>query len=154
VQAMLAPHRGRPVPPLDRLSSVEAAYTLVQRELPGRTPTSVVFPNNRVGSPHHYLVWTKGSSPLTSRLFTPVLIDAERGELAMVVDLPWYLRAIQVSRPLHFGDYGGLPLKVIWFVLDLITIVVLASGLYLWLSRRRSPIEAQLAELEGVADEA
>jgi hypothetical protein len=39
-------------------------------------------------------------------------------------------------------------------VLDLITIVVLASGLYLWLSRRRSPIEAQLAELEGVADEA
>ena len=154
VQLMLAPYRGRPVPPLDRLASVEAAYALVQRDLPGRTPTSVVFPNNRIGSPHHYLVWTKGSSPLTSRLFTPVLVDAERGEIAMVVDLPWHLRAIQVSRPLHFGDYGGLPLKAIWAVLDVVTIVVLASGLYLWLSRRRSPIEAQLAELEGVADEA
>ncbi len=67
----------------------------------------------------------------------------------MVVDLPWYLRAIQVSRPLHFGDYGGLPLKIICLVLDLITIVVLGSGLYLgcraaarrskrnWLSSRR-----------------
>ncbi len=65
---MLAPYRGRPVPPLDQLSSVEAAYTLVQRDLPGRTPTSVVFPNNRVGSPHHYLVWTKGSSPPWARV--------------------------------------------------------------------------------------
>ncbi len=154
VQAMLAPYRGRAVPALDRLSSIEAAYVLVQRELPGRTPTSVVFPNNRVGSPHHFLVWTKGSSPLTGRLFTPVLVDAERGELSMVVDLPWHLRAIQVSRPLHFGGYGGLPLKFIWAVLDLVTIVVLASGLYLWLSRRRAPIEVELAELEGVADEA
>jgi uncharacterized iron-regulated membrane protein len=98
---------------LDRLSSIEAAYVLVQRELPGRTPTSVVFPSNRVGSPHHFLVWTKGSSPLTGRLFTPVLVNAERGELAMVVDLPWHLRAIQVSRPLHIGDCGGLPLKII-----------------------------------------
>lgn len=154
VQAMLAPYRGRAVPALDRLSSIEAAYVLVQRELPGRTPTSVVFPTNRVGSPHHFLVWTKGSSPLTGRLFTPVLVDAERGELSMVVDLPWHLRAIQVSRPLHFGDYGGLPLKFIWAVLDLVTIVVLASGLYLWLSRRRAPIDVELAELEGVADEA
>jgi uncharacterized iron-regulated membrane protein len=35
-----------------------------------------------------------------------------------------------------------------------VTIVVLASGLYLWLSRRRSPLEARLAELESAADEA
>lgn len=154
VQAILMPYRGRPLPSPDRLSSVQAAYALVQRVLPGRTPTSIVFPNDRVGSPHHYLIWTKGSSPLTSRLLTPVLIDAERGELATVVELPWYLRALQVSRPLHFGDYGGLPLKIIWAVLDLVTIVVLASGLYLWLSRRRSPAEGDAAEIEAQTDEA
>jgi uncharacterized iron-regulated membrane protein len=53
--------------------------------------------------------------------------------------LPWYLRALQVSRPLHFGDYGGLPLKIIWALLDLAAIVVLASGVYLWLGKRKSP---------------
>jgi uncharacterized iron-regulated membrane protein len=152
VQAMLLPYRGQPVPSPDRLASVQVAYALVQRDLPGRTPTSIVFPNDRIGSPHHYLVWTKGSSALTSRLLTPVLIDAERGALAMVVELPWYLRALQVSRPLHFGDYGGLPLKIIWAVLDLITIVVLASGLYLWLSRRRSPTVVEEAEIEAEAN--
>jgi uncharacterized iron-regulated membrane protein len=91
---------------------------------------------------------------LTARLFTPVLVDARTGALTAVVQLPWYLRALQVSRPLHFGDYGGLSLKIIWALLDLVTIVVLGSGLYLWLSRRRSPIEARLAELASVADEA
>jgi uncharacterized iron-regulated membrane protein len=48
-----------------------------------------------------------------------------------------------VSRPLHFGDYGGLPLKIIWALFDLVTIVILGSGLYLWLSRRASVEEAE-----------
>ena len=45
-------------------------------------------------------------------------------------------RRIQLQ-PLHFGDYGGLPLKVIWAALDMLTIVVLGSGLYLWWIRRK-----------------
>ena len=48
---------------------------------------------------------------------------------------PWYVTALQLSEPLHFGDYGGLPLKVLWALLDILTIVVLGSGLYLWLKR-------------------
>lgn len=151
VQAMLMPYRNRPLPPVDRLASVEAVYRLVQRDLPGRTPTNVVFPNDRVGSPHHYLVWTKGNSALTSRLLTPVLVDAERGELARIVELPWYLRALQLSRPLHFGDYGGLPLKILWALLDLVTIVVLVSGLKLWLSRDPSPIGQPIIEEPAAA---
>ena len=43
----------------------------------------------------------------------------------------------RLSRPLHFGDYGGLPLKIIWALLDLAAILVLASGVYLWLGKRR-----------------
>jgi uncharacterized iron-regulated membrane protein len=62
--------------------------------------------------------------------------------------MPWYLRALEVSRPLHFGDYGGTPLKIIWAVLDLVTIIVLCSGLYLWIARRKSAA-ARIAELEA-----
>jgi len=32
---------------------------------------------------------------------------------------------------------GGLPLKILWAVFDLLTIIVLASGLKLWMGGRR-----------------
>ncbi len=51
--------------------------------------------------------------------------------------MPWYLRALEVSRPLHFGDYGGTPLKFIWAMFDIATIAVLASGFYLWVTKGR-----------------
>ena len=50
-------------------------------------------------------------------------------------ELPWYLTALLVSQPLHFGDYGGMPMQIIWALLDIATIIVLGSGLYLWLKR-------------------
>lgn len=55
------------------------------------------------------------------------------------------MTALLVSQPLHFGDYGGMPLKVLWAALDVITIVVLGSGLYLWWQRRKKPIEELLS---------
>jgi uncharacterized iron-regulated membrane protein len=43
-----------------------------------------------------------------------------------------------ISQPLHFGDYGGGWMKFLWALLDLATIVVLGSGLYLWFKRGRA----------------
>jgi uncharacterized iron-regulated membrane protein len=51
--------------------------------------------------------------------------------------MPWYITALFVSQPLHFGDYGGMPMKIVWALLDILTIVVLGSGLYLWIVRRK-----------------
>ncbi len=148
VQAMLAPWRGQPAPALEELSSPQAALETARRALPGDVVTSIVFPGGETGSAHHYLLWAKGATPLTSRLFSPVLVDARSGKLTAVVSMPWYLRALEISRPLHFGDYGGLPLKILWALLDMVTIVVLGSGLYLWFSRRRSPIDRRVRQLE------
>jgi uncharacterized iron-regulated membrane protein len=143
VKAILSPFRGTPVPTESELSSPQAAFDTAKAALPDMTANSVIFPGSPFGSPYHYLIWTKGREPLTSRLFSPALVDARSGKLASVVGMPWYLRALEVSRPLHFGDYGGLPLKIIWALFDLVTIVVLCSGLYLWLSRRASVEEAE-----------
>jgi uncharacterized iron-regulated membrane protein len=145
VKTMLEPLHGKPVPAESELSLPQAAYDTVRAALPNMTATSVVFPGSPFGSPYHYLIWTKGRQPLTSRLFSPVLVDARTGALTSVIEMPWYLRALEVSRPLHFGDYGGMPLKIIWALLDVLTIAVLGSGLYLWLSRR-SPVTAGHAE--------
>lgn len=60
--------------------------------------------------------------------------------------MPWYITALLLSQPLHFGDYGGMPLKIIWALLDLVTIVVLVSGVYLWWKRLRQRGDAEAAE--------
>ena len=147
-----APYRHKSMP--KEFSSVDAAIQTTAEALPGMKITSVQFPN--LVHPHHYLVWTKGKAPLTSRLFTPALIDAETGKLTVAKGLPWYLRTLEVSRPLHFGDYGGMPLKIIWALFDLALITVLLSGVYLWLSRRKTPVEDELdrlVKLEELATE-
>jgi uncharacterized iron-regulated membrane protein len=153
VAAMLAPWRGAPPPSEMELSSVQGALETAERAAPGMTFTSVTYPGDVNGSPYHYLFWGHGSSNLTSRLFTPVLVDARTGQLTAVVETPWYLHALDVSVPLHFGDYGGLPLKIIWALLDLMTVVVLASGLYLWLSRRQPVVGNRVDALEPMESE-
>jgi uncharacterized iron-regulated membrane protein len=143
---LLAPDRDTAIPA--QLASADAAVATVRRALPDMKATSVIFPTSRFGSPRHYLIWTRGKTALASRLFTPALVDAETGQLVSTRELPWYLRALEISRPLHFGDYGGLPLKIIWALLDLITIAVLGSGLYLWFARSKTAMHEHLAEIE------
>jgi len=38
---------------------------------------------------------------------------------------------------LHFGNYGGLPVKVVYAILGLALTVVSATGVYIWLGKRR-----------------
>lgn len=138
VKTMLQSYAGKQSPQQNELHSLQAAYDTAKAALPGMVVTSIVFPGNKFGSPYHYLLWAKGDKPLTARLFNPVLVDARTGRLAAIVKMPWYLRSLEVSRPLHFGDYGGTPLKVLWILFDIATIVVLISGIYLWFARRKS----------------
>ncbi|WP_313464857.1 PepSY-associated TM helix domain-containing protein [Achromobacter sp.] len=141
---ILEPYKGQTVP--TELASAQLAADTAKKALPGNEVSFIAFPGNAFGSPHHYIAWMRGDTPLTSKLNTPVLVDGKTGALTTVAKMPWYLTALEVSRPLHFGDYAGLPLKIIWALLDLITIVVLVSGLYLWVARRRAT-EARINEL-------
>ena len=58
--------------------------------------------------------------------------------MTSATQFPWYIHAVEISRPLHFGDYGGLPLKILWAALDLIAIAVLVSGIVLWVSKGKA----------------
>lgn len=138
VNKMLLPYRNKPAIPVAELSSPQAAYDSISKALPDMTVTSIVFPGAPYASSQHFLLWAKGNTPLKSRLFSPCLVDARTGNIAKVLEMPWYLRALEVSRPLHFGDYGGMPLKVLWAIFDVVAIVVLWSGVYLWWKRRRT----------------
>jgi len=145
--AMIAPYKDKPVP--ERFVSLDAAVRTAMEAAPGTRPQFVAFPGVRFSSNHHYAVWLKGATPATNRILTPALIDAETGALTEMRSMPWYMLALRLSQPLHFGDYGGLPLKILWAALDVAAIVILGSGLYLWVVRRRTPVETRLKELDG-----
>lgn len=145
---LLAPYRDQAPP--ERYTSLQHSYERAQAAEPDKTLAFIAFPGTAFSSPHHYAMFMRGDTPLTSRLVKPVLMDAGRGELTASVELPWYLTALLVSQPLHFGDYGGMPMQILWALLDIITIVVLGSGLYLWI-RRREP-RSLIDEAEAVVD--
>jgi len=123
--------------PAGKLTSVDAALATARNVLPGGALVSLFYPGAGFSTPRHYAIFAKGDQPITSELFYAALVDAETGQLATVYHMPWYAKALLLSQPLHFGDYGGIPLKIIWALLDVITIVVLGSGLYLWKVKRR-----------------
>jgi uncharacterized iron-regulated membrane protein len=127
-------------PPPARYAPVDAAVEIARRAEHGMAPAFIAFPGSSFSSKNHYAIFMRGNSPVTSRLLKPALIDVETGKLTDSRELPWYVATLLLSQPLHFGDYGGMPLKIAWAALDLITIAVLGTGVYLWPRRRRSRI--------------
>jgi len=139
--AMIAPYRD--APPLTELAPATRLLEIAAEAAPGMRPDFIAFPGTRFSSEHHYAVFMKGSTHLTSHLLTPVLIDAATLQVTAVGQRPWYMDAMGMSQPLHFGDYGGMPMKVLWAVLDVLTIIVLGSGVYLWWVRRRASLKTE-----------
>ncbi|WP_051971583.1 PepSY domain-containing protein [Massilia sp. 9096] len=160
VAAMVKSHAG--LPPLDPkapMASMEASVANARAAQPGMQVAFIAFPGTGFASPHHYGVYMRGDRALTARLVKPVLVDARTSQVADQRSLPWYLTVLLLSQPLHFGDYGGAPLKLVWALLDVATIVVLGSGLYLWIRRGRAaqarapaPARAQAPVREGSAE--
>lgn len=131
---MVGPVKDRPRPQV--LASVQSAVDTAQATIPGMKPFFVAYPGSLFSSQSHYIVFMHGKAPLTARLLTPVMIDAVDGRFVDSRSLPWYVSTVLLSQPLHFGDYGGLPMKIVWAVMDLAAIAILISGLYLWILRR------------------
>jgi len=134
--AMIAPYRD--APPLTQRAPATRLLEIAESAAPGMQADFIAFPGTRFSSEHHYAVFLKGNTHLTAHLATPVLIDAQTLQVTAVVERPWYMDALGMSQPLHFGDYGGMPMKILWAALDVLTIVVLGSGVYLWWVRRRA----------------
>jgi uncharacterized iron-regulated membrane protein len=142
---MTLAYKDAPAP--TKLTSVQAAIAKAQETMPHMTPSFVAYPGSIFSSKQHYAVFMRGNTPVTSRLLRPALIDAGTGAFTDSRDMPWYVSTLLLSQPLHFGDYGGMPLKIIWALFDIFTIVILVTGLYLWYVRRRRTVNIAMAEI-------
>lgn len=149
--SLTAAHRDG-APRSEQMSSLHEAVAMAEAAAPGMELQFVAFPGSPYSTAHHYAVFLHGKTPLTEHIITPVLIDAQTGAFIGLKEMPWYAQALSLSQPLHFGDYGGLPLKILWALLDVMTMIVLGTGVYLWLgkgapSERNAPL-AQATQAE------
>ena len=142
---MLAPYRSLPTP--TRFASLNRIVENARQASPGMSISSVAFPGSPFASPRHFMVFMRGSTPVSRRLIAPTLVDGESGMVVDVREMPLYVKTLFLSQPLHFGDYAGLPLKLLWALFDVAAIVVLGSGVYLWLGRRRTSLDKRVDEL-------
>ncbi|TQV78729.1 PepSY domain-containing protein [Exilibacterium tricleocarpae] len=145
---LIAEHNNAQARP-DRIASLDRAVRQAVEAAPNMTLQFVAFPGSGFSTDAHYTIFLHGRTPLTKRLITPVLVNAATGEFVGLKHMPWYAQALSLSRPLHFGDYGGLPLKVVWALMNLFTIIVLLSGVYLWMARRRGKDSAESINRSG-----
>lgn len=122
----------------EELASLDKSVAVALEREPEMDLSFVAYPGTKFSSANHYTIFLRGSTPLTARLLKPTLIDAETGEFTSSRPMPWYVNMLLISQPLHFGDYGGMPMKILWALLDIISILVLASGLYVWWKRLKA----------------
>ena len=137
LSVLLAPYKGQPPVPMAERAPLQRALEAAGRQAPDTTLSFIAFPGTAFSSPHHTTFFMRGNEPFTSRLLQPVLVDARSAEVTAAPRLPWYLTGLLLSQPLHFGDYGGRPMQILWALLDIASIIVLGSGLYLWLRKGR-----------------
>ena len=137
LSALVAPYQGQPVVKPAEQAPAQVGLDAAMRQAPGMKLAFIASPGTAFSSPHHVTYFLRGTEPLTSKLLQPVLVDARTGSVTAAPEPPWYLTALLLSQPLHFGDYGGRPMQILWAVLDVASIIVLGSGLYLWLRKRQ-----------------
>lgn len=133
---LIAEYPDRPVPTPQEMASLDLAVNAAIAAAPDMRLQFVAFPGGTFSTDFHYAIFLHGDTPVTEHLIAPVLVDAVTGEVAGLRQMPWYTKALALSQPLHFGDYAGLPLKLLWAALDILAIIVLVSGLYLWAVRK------------------
>ncbi|EPZ49838.1 PepSY domain protein [Bacteriovorax sp. BAL6_X] len=123
------------------------SVTTVLKELEVKLPhleyDFISFPDNEFSVPNQFVVLMESEEHHHEIAY----VDGITGKLNRIVSLPWYLELLILSEPLHFGDYGGVVLKIIWSVLGLISSFIPISGIYIFLFRRK-----YLAVKPGVYD--
>lgn len=130
-------------PPVD----IDRAYAATQAAAPeGWTVSTMIYPSTEFSTPRHYTALLAGNEGIDERLFRVMILDAKTGEVVLNPEVPGYLKAISLAQPLHFGDYGGLELKLLWTACTWLTLFITANGAWLWWDRRKK----RQPRLEGV----
>lgn len=113
-------------------STLDRAVAAAEAEVPGRHWSYALFPGTALATTRHFTVMLEGGAGFESHMLSIVVADAGDPRSVQEVVLPLYLKAMLICEPLHFGNYGGWPLKVLWVGFTLVSLVLALSGLWVF----------------------
>jgi uncharacterized iron-regulated membrane protein len=119
---------GASVPRLD----IDQAVEIASASIPGLEASFIGLPGNAYS---HISVWGRGWYPL---MFQGASINPYNGNVdhsRLLSDRSTLEFVTESMRPLHTGDFGGLWLKLLWFVFGLLLSMMVLSGLLIWSKR-------------------
>lgn len=112
-----------------------AIERIAARELPGAAIMYVRFPAR---SDAGIVVWLNDRSPWIRQGASRIVLDASGGVVREVVragEASWPVRIYNLMWPLHFGTFGGLPVKIAYAVFGLVSALLGITGLLIWRER-------------------
>jgi uncharacterized iron-regulated membrane protein len=132
--------RTLPAAPPRSMTPLDQVRRVADLTVPGKDLAYIFYPGTEYATQRHYMVVLRGHTEIEKRVFNIVVVDAETGQLAAQRSMPWYMQVLLLSGPFHFGDYGGLPLKILWALLTMLTTAATVTGLIIWSRRSKAAV--------------
>ena len=121
--------------------SVDAAIKEIETTYPGFEVTYARFPVSEEGT-LQFRGRFRTYPAYYGAIYSTVLVNYKTGEIESTDFLrehPWHERLLTVLHPLHFGDYAGLFVKILYCIGGLMPGILSITGFLLWRYRRKQP---------------
>ena len=141
------PSGGKPVIQSLPISiSIDAALEKVKRKYPAFDINYLLFPKNADGK--LVILGRLESDPSYYGFnYSNIQVNPQTGEIvsfSFLRDMPWYKRMITILKPLHFGDYAGLGIKLLYCFFGIFPSILAVSGFFIW---RLRPVKKPLSQV-------
>lgn len=112
-------------------------YENARRTFPSGRIEAIVLPGQLQGD-HHFLIFVESEGIFSEFLPTVGLAEIDASAEVSPLPLPWWVEAIAVAAPLHFGSFGGSAVRWVYALLGSAAGALSVTGGLLWLRRRRT----------------
>lgn len=114
--------------------SVDASLRQVKKDYPAFEIKYLRFAHGKL-----FVLGRLASDPVMyGRTASKIEVDMRTGKIdkvSLMQNAPWHQQAIAMLKPLHFGDYAGLGVKIIYSIFGLFPGVLAISGFFIWRNR-------------------
>jgi uncharacterized iron-regulated membrane protein len=128
-------------------------YARIARETHPGLQIKVIWLPTKPGAPVQ--IQGQGAAWLIRDRANKVLLDPYSGEVLYhqrAQELGPLARWVDTADPLHFGNFGGLATKLVWFGFGLLLSLLMPTGVYLWTKRAEQAAAGAAKRMRGQSD--
>lgn len=119
--------------------SLESIVAEGEHRIPGFRANFISLPNE-AGAPITLWGKVKSSNPFRGTYGSTVVFDAQNGAFKQASDIRkagLWAQFVDMFEPVHYGNFGGLPVKILWCAGGLAPGILGVSGFLIWWKRGR-----------------